>query len=96
MNMKEKVELIKEFLKNHITSDMDTETIKSYNDMIEQADAILDEHNDLEKELVSAKDTIVKLVKTQGNSNPPSDPTPQEKQPRGLEEIAESISNGGK
>ena len=94
--MKEKVEKIKEFLKGLINTDMDTETINKYNEIIGQVDAILDEHNGLEKELVSAKDTIVNLVKTQGNSNPPQDPTPQEKQPRGLEEIAQSISNGGK
>ena len=91
------VSAIKDFIKGLINKDMDADTIKSYNDILGKADEIIGEYDGLEKELVSTKDIVVHLVKTQGNDNPPKDPTIQEeKQPRSLEEIARDKINGGK
>lgn len=92
------VSAIKDFIKGLINKDMDADTIRSYNDILGKADEIIGEYDGLEKELVSTKDIVVNLVKTQGNANPPKDPiTPdQEKQPRSLEEIAKDKINGGK
>ena len=92
------VSAIKDFIRGLINKDMDADTIKSYNDILGKADEIIGEYDGLEKELVSTKDIVVHLVKTQGNDNPPKDPTKpdQEKQPRSLEEIARDKINGGK
>ena len=93
MAIKEKTKVVKEFLKSHITKDMKTEDIEKYQQMIQHLDDIDGEEDTYTKEISDCKDKIVSLIKNEGSANPPQDE--QEKQPRSLKEIAESISKDG-
>ena len=88
MKIQELIENLKSTLKDSIKDDMDVGTINKINQSIQDCDEILNEHSKVESELGECKNTIIKLVKTQGDANPPKETIPQEQQPRSLEEIA--------
>lgn len=92
--IKDSTNKVREFLKSKITSEMSTDEINSYQKMIEELDSIDNEDEKASQELTKCKDTIVTLVNKQGNANPPKDETGQQA-PRSLEEIAQSVVNGG-
>ncbi len=93
--MKEKISNVREFIKGLITTEMSNEDIEKHQKMLNELDDIEKEEESYKKEISECKDKIVSLIKTEGSSNPPKEDGGNQ-QPRSLEEIAKSISNGGK
>lgn len=87
---------LKGYLSGLITEDMNVEQINEINAHINKCDEALDEYKKTDDELLSAKETIIKIVKNSGSSEVPQDSSEVSKAPRSLEEIANSIKNGGK
>ena len=87
---------VKVYLQGLIKEDSSVEEINAINEQIQGIDESLAEYKKTSDELVSAKDTIIKIVKTSGSSEEPQDPNPQAKEARSLEQIARDMINGGK
>ena len=95
--IKEKMTAIKEFINAHITSDMSTEDINKYNDILKSCDGVIDESDLMEKDLKECKEALVHIVKGSGNSKKPPEITQEEtQQPKSMEEIAQEILKGEK
>ena len=90
-----RTENISNFIKSLITNETPVDDVQKYQDMINELDSIDNEIESTHSELVKCKDKIVDLVNTQGTSKPPMDNL-GDKTPRSLEEIGESVINGGK
>lgn len=85
---------VRNFLKGKINDQMSAEELQDYQSMLEELDNIDNESKATHEELAKCKDQIVTLVRTQGTATPPADdPEPK---PRSLQEIANSVINGGK
>ena len=92
--IKSKTEEVRAFIKGLINKDMSSEDIEKHQKMLDNLDAIDKDEESYTKEINSCKDKIVSLIKSEGSANPPQEE--ENKKPRSLEEIAKSISNGGK
>lgn len=93
--IKTKTEEVRAFIKGLIKSDMPTEDIDKHQKMLETLDEIDKDEESYNKEINSCKDKIVSLIKAEGSANPPQE-NEGDKKPRSLEEIAKSMTNGGK
>ena len=88
------IENVKNFLKGLITSETSTDDVQKYQGLISEIEEVEQEQKSTSDELAKCKDTIVSLVNHQGSAKPPKDDV--NTQPRSLEEIAQSVINGGK
>lgn len=86
---------IKDFITGLITPEMEKSKIDEYNNILNVVDSINSEDESRDNELVECKEVIIQQLKSQGSSDEPKEEK-EEVQPRSLEEIATSISNGGK
>lgn len=97
MNFKERVEALKGEFNAKITQDTAPEEIEKVNQSNASLDSLVDDYNLIVEENAKLKDTIVRMVTTQGNGNKPQDDVDGSK-PKSIEEcIAEEMNkNGGK
>ena len=66
------------------------------NDLIAECDSLESSYNEVVTENAKFKDTIVRMVSTQGDGNKPGDDTTGSK-PKSIEEcVAEELEKGGK
>lgn len=89
-----RTESISNFIKSLITNETPVDDVQKYQDMLTELNSIDNEIESTQTELVKCKDKIVELVNTQGTSKPPMDSI-GDKTPRSLEEIGQSVINGG-
>ena len=87
---------IKDFITGLITPEMEKSKIDEYNNILNVVESINSEDESRDNELVECKEVIIQQLKSQGSSDEPKEEQVQEVQARSLEEIATSISNGGK
>ena len=73
MTFKEKIEALKGRVKAKITKDLKAEEIEAYNSFISELDSLDGEHSKSLEEQAKLKDTIVRMVLTQGNNETPKD-----------------------
>lgn len=85
---------IKDFIQGSVKEDMSVDELNKHNEMLKACDDVLEENKAVESDLLSAKDTIVNMVKNQGSSNPPKEA--EGNKPKSLEEIALSVIGGKK
>lgn len=97
MNFKERVEALKGEFNAKITQDTAPEEIEKVNQSNASLDSLVDDYNLIVEENAKLKDTIVRMVTTQGNGKQPQDDVDGSK-PKSIEEcIAEEMNkNGGK
>lgn len=92
----EKLEALKKRIQAKIKADSTPEEIEEVNSMIADLDSLGSSHNELVTENAKFKDTIVRMVTTQGNSDKPADDSTGSK-PKSIEEcVAEELEKGGK
>ena len=89
-----RTESISNFIKSLITNETPIDDVQKYQNMLNELNSIDSEIESTQTELVKCKDKIVELVNTQGTSKPPIDNL-GDKTPRTLEEIGQSVINGG-
>lgn len=83
------------FFKGLISSDTTTaEDVEKYQGFIKELEEVDQESLKKDEDISNYKDKIVSLVNHQGSANPPKDDVGNT--PRSLEEIAQSVINGGK
>lgn len=88
--IKETTSKLREYLQSIMTKDMSAEELEKHQTALSSLDSLDNEEESYQNEIASCKDQIVRLVKSQGNANPPK----EEQQPRSLEEIANAITGG--
>lgn len=92
MNFKERVEALKGEFNAKITQDTAPEEIEKVNQSNASLDSLVDDYNLIVEENAKLKDTIVRMVTTQGNGNKPQDDVDGSK-PKSIEEcIAEELN----
>ena len=92
----EKLEALKKRIQGKIKADSTPEEIEEVNSMIADLDSLGSSHNELVTENAKFKDTIVRMVTTQGSSDKPGDDSTGSK-PKSIEEcVAEELEKGGK
>lgn len=95
MNFKEKLDALRAEVKSQIKPDSSEEEITRVNGLSAQLDDLETEYNSVVTENAKFKDTIVKMVTTEGNSDKPKDETGDDK-PKTIEEIvAEELNKQG-
>lgn len=92
--IKDRVSKLKDYFQGLMSKEMSTEELEKHQEMLAEFDEIDKESDQQLEEISSAKDQIVKLVKSQGSSDKPKEE--KEQKPRTLEEIAQDTINGGK
>lgn len=90
-----RTETIQAFIKSLITNETPVDDVNKYQEMVKELSTIDDEIESTNHELNKCKDKIVELVNSQGDATPPKEPNGNQT-PRSLEEIAQSVINGGK
>ena len=79
-----------------ITTDMSPEQMDTINDLVKELDDLGTSHEELVTENAKLKDTIVRVVSTQGSGDKPEDGADGSK-PKTIEEcVAEALNKGGK
>ena len=96
MTFKERLDALREQVKAQIKPESSKEEIEKVNATSAELDELEKEHNAVVAENAKFKDTIVKMVTTEGNSDKPQD-DPDDAKPKTIEEIvAEELAKGGK
>ncbi len=97
MNFKEKIEALKGEFNAKINQDTAPEEIEKINQSNANLDSLVEDYNVVVTENAKLKDTIVRMVTTQGDGKQPKDDSTGSK-PKSIEEcIAEEMNkNGGK
>ena len=96
MTFNEIVETLKGKLQAKIKADSTTEEIEEVNGLIAEVETLVASHNEVVIENAKFKDTIVRMVTTQGDGNKPGDDSTGSK-PKSIEEcVAEELDKGGK
>lgn len=96
MTFKERLDALRAEVKSRITSESSEEDIKKVNDTTAELDELEKEHNAVVAENAKFKDTIVKMVLQEGDSNQPPDDASGEAKPKSIEEIvAEELNKQG-
>lgn len=96
MGFSEKIKALKEKRQALIKPDMSAEEIQAINDDIAELDELENFHNELVTENAKFKDTIVRLVSSQGDGKAPKDDSPGSKTMSIEQAFAEVQNNGGK
>ena len=95
VNFKEVVESLKGKLQAKITAESSAEYIQEINDLVAEVDSLETTYNELVSEHSKAKDTIVRMVMTQGDGKKPVDDSNGSKTMSIEEAIAEVQKEGG-
>ena len=96
MTFKEQFDALKGKIQAKIKADSAPEEIKEWNSMLAEFDSLEASHNEVVTENAKFKDTIARMVTTQGNGNKPGDDSLGSK-PKSIEEcVAEELDKGGK
>ena len=96
MTFKEKLESLRQQVKAKIKPESSKEEIDEVNVLNAQLDELETSYNEIVEENAKFRDTIVKMVTTEGNSDKPQD-DPEDAKPKTIEEIvAEELAKGGK
>lgn len=96
MEFTERMKALKEKKQALIKPDMSAEDIQAINDEIAELDELEKSHNKLVTENAKFKDTIVRMVTSEGNGKTPKDDSSGSKTMSIEEAIAEVQNNGGK
>lgn len=96
MGFSEKIKALKERKQSLIKADMSAEDIQAINDEIAEYDELEKSYNDVLTENAKFKDTIVRMVTSEGDSKKPKDDSSGRKTMSIEEAIAEVENNGGK
>lgn len=96
MGFTEIMKALKEKKQALIKPDMSAEDIQAINDEIAELDELEKSHNELVTENAKFKDTIVRMVTSEGNGKTPKDDSSGSKTMSIEEAIAEVQNNGGK
>ena len=97
MTFKEQIDALKGKIQSKITAESSAEEIQEMNDLMGEFDALETSHNAVVTENAKFKDTIVRMVTTQGDGNAPKDDSNGSKTMSIEEAIAEvQKQNGGK
>lgn len=92
MNFKEQLEALKGKVSAKITADSSQEEIDEYNGMIADIDSLGASHEELVTEHAKTKDTLVRMVTSQGSGDKPRDAVDGSK-PKTIEEcVAEELA----
>lgn len=95
MNFKEKLDALRAEVKSQIKPESSEEEITRVNGLSAQLDELETDYNAVVTENAKFKDTIVKMVTTEGNSDKPKDDVGDDK-PKTIEEIvAEELNKQG-
>ena len=95
MGFKETVESLKKRFQEKITPDSKPEEIEEVNANASILDELMAEHEKVVAENAKFKDTIVRMVTSQGDSTPPEDDSTGSKS-MSIEEAIEKVSKEGK
>ena len=96
MTFKEMMDTLKGKIQTKIKAESTPEEIQEVNDLIAELDSLESSHNEVVTENAKFKDTIVRMVTTQGDGNKPGDDSTGSK-PKSIEEcVAEELDKGGK
>ena len=96
MTFKERLDALKGNLQARIKAESTPEEIQEVNDLIAECDSLESSYNEVVTENAKFKDTIVRMVSTQGDGNKPGDDTTGSK-PKSIEEcVAEELEKGDK
>ena len=96
MTFKEQFDALKGKIQAKIKADSTPEEIEEWNSMLTEFDSLEASHNEVVTENAKFKDTIVRMVTTQGDGNKPGDDSTGSK-PKSIEEcVAEELDKGGK
>ncbi len=97
MTFKERLEALRAEVKSQIKPESSEEEITRLNGISAKLDELETDYNSVVTENAKFKDTIVKMVTTEGNSDKPKDETGDDK-PKTIEEIVQEELNkqGGK
>lgn len=96
MAFKDDLQALRGKIQARITKDTPAEEIESLNGIIKDIDSLGASHEQLEIEHAKTKDTLVRMVTSQGNSDKPKDEVFGSK-PKTIEEcVAEELEKGGK
>ena len=96
MTFKERLDALKGNLQAKIKAESTPEEIQEVNDLIAECDSLESSYNEVVTENAKFKDTIVRMVSTQGDGNKPGDDTTGSK-PKSIEEcVAEELEKGDK
>ena len=97
MTFKERLEALRAEVKSQIKPESSEEEITRLNGISAKLDELETDYNSVLTENAKFKDTIVKMVTTEGNSDKPKDETGDDK-PKTIEEIVQEELNkqGGK
>ena len=96
MGFTERMKALKEKKQALIKPDMSAEDIQAINDEIAELDELEKSHNELVTENAKFKDTIVRMVTSEGDGKTPKDDSSGSKTMSIEEAIAEVQNNGGK
>ena len=96
MGFTERMKALKEKKQALIKPDMSSEDIQAINDEIAELDELEKSHNELVAENAKFKDTIVRMVTSEGNGKAPKDDSSGSKTMSIEEAFAEVQNNGGK
>ena len=92
---KEQFDALKGKLSAKITENSTPEEIKEWNDTIAELDSLEASHNEVVTENAKFKDTIVRMVTTQGDGKQPADDSSGSK-PKTIEEcVADELNKKG-
>lgn len=95
MTFKERLEALRAEVKSQIKPESSEEEITRLNGISAKLDELETDYNSVVTENAKFKDTIVKMVTTEGNSDKPKDETGDDK-PKTIEEIvAEELNKQG-
>lgn len=95
MTFKEKLDALKGKIQARITADTTPEEIEEWKNFNAELDSLETEHNNVVTENAKFKDTIVKMVFTQGDGKQPGDDSSGSK-PKSIEECVAQIEKGDK
>lgn len=96
MTFKERLDALKGKIQAKINADSSPEEIQEVNEIVAEFDSLETSHNEVVTENAKFKDTIVRMVSTQGDGNKPKDDSDGSK-PKTIEEcVAEELDKGGK
>lgn len=90
MNFKEQLDSLRAKVKSHIKPESTEEELGELNGMLGELDELEKSHNDVVTENAKFKDTIVKMVTTQGDDKPPQD-DPNGGKPRSIEKFIDDF-----
>ena len=92
---KEKVDSLRAKLKAHIKPESSQEELDEINGMLTELDEVEKSHGDLVTANAKFKDTIVRMVTTQGDDNPPP-ADPNGGNPRSMEQFIKDFEKENK